>query len=359
MFIFQMSQDPCVRKNTMPRPVTTPSTKRPREENEEVSNEAKTRKEDKLYSLLVESSVLKEDLRLSDSETSKDCEVINLDTDSNDSKQNSNKTTTDESINISKINKIKSKEYISDSENEEEDQSFKNLTADKITDEKEFKKAMLISPMALSKQTNVCRHVYIKGSKKGIRCSNTTKSEFCSTHSQKSKILDSNNTSKEEINQIKLQNSKLVEELNSLKQSVQELTTKIVHKETIRRLFIQNFRMKKSLEQSEKNFKEMKENLRKELKETQKKLEQTELWVKNIRQNSPLKTLITRLKLKNLNTCAIYKLLRFTKENIAVVEHEEKQFEVILPKLMEKKNESEGWGLKYSEESKKMDWVKM
>lgn len=368
MFNFQMSQDPCVRKSTMPKPVTTPPTnKRPRDEDEVVSNESKLRKDsDKLYTLLVESSVLKEDLHLSDSDETNNAIEQNQDnvTDTDSSKLISTLATNNDGFQNSKIksSKFKSKEFISDSENEDEqikmNSIIEQIVETNIKKDLDVNKTTLISPMALSNKINQCRHIYLKGTKKGTRCSEMSKSEFCSGH--KNKSSDANKINIEELHHLKIQNSKLMEEINSMKKTVQELTTKSpgVHKETIRRLFIQNFRLKKELEKTQKDLKESKEHLEKELKITKKKLEKIESWVSN-KHKCTDQPAITRLKLKNLKRNATYKLVKFSKDNLAEVDHQGMKLQVIIPKTMERRDESEGWGLTYSEDMKKFDWIKM
>lgn len=198
--------DPCVRKITNPLPVLAPK----RSSEESSGNETKKPK-----------TILEDDLSLSDcdvDETQKSvAELINI--------------MIDDAIKGSEEIKEKplvqkktfvSKEFVSsDDETDEEEklEKFKNEQSLKKKEaESNEKKTVIISPLK-KEQKNQCRYIFVKKPKKGERCTNQTKTNFCTIHSSK--------IGKPEKNKIDEQEKKIEDSIRELQFNSHTIGTKV------------------------------------------------------------------------------------------------------------------------------------
>lgn len=243
--------------------------------------------------------------------------------------------------------KIKSSEYVelSSSESEEESKSAK-------------KKIKLISPLPLKKKFEhvfiggsgkvQCRHVLLRGDKKGLRCTSSINAGFgdlCDKHVRKTNA-----------GKVKLQ-----EKVESMEREWIDLKKKLLdyEKTTLsqKRCIFTNRQKILALEKETEQLKNTIRGYEVNAQEMQNKLDT--VLNKRPEQNTPSKNIdVPRRKITKLDKGKTYKLVKFEGSE-AVLQHKDEQFRLILPSHMHRPGTEGKWSLTFNSHSNKFEWLQL
>lgn len=274
-------------------------------------------------------------------------------------------------LDLTKKNKIfKSKEFIEETDSESED---KEVTPNP---EPPKRSAILIDIRDIKSVSDLqqCSYTLIKGSRKGERCTNRQKSNLCSLHSKEKK---EGATSKKQLLEIlentKKENAMLRRENLYLKRSNVDKKKDEIKSEdkndTMKVKISLLLQSVASLREKNQLLEDNQKSIKKEQLEMTNKISKLEAVIKQFQQTKEVKSTskitptTTRSKLNQLNKNQFYKLVAYcgaskldSKEGM--FSSEGKNVRITLPRLLERKDVGEDWGLKFSTEETKFVWHK-
>lgn len=350
--------NPCIRKQTMPsRPVS--GVKRSLETEEEVSSstkilksilESETKIESQNSNLSNDAYInLIDDLNLSDNESipqkanpgiNEDIIILDDETET-DKRENTEENKIQTSMKTTQNSKLKTvqKKHFKSVEFVDSDSSL----SDQDSPPKP-KEAIQIDALPSKKQMIRCSFILVKGSRKGEQCSHWSRTSLCTTHKKEKKDTLSKNELIKLLEETKKENQIIHQEVLALKKHNSKLDT-----------------FEKNKEEKEKTHALLRRNViwcKKNLVEML-NLKSTKTGIKSKRSK-----LIQRRKLSQLNRGKIYRLIKYSsvprfEAKEGIFQLDDNMLKVVLPKKMDRKDESEDWVLQYSLDTNRFEWNKV
>lgn len=360
------SSNPCIRKSTLPKLITSTPAPKPDEENRSDGKTVEINLNDaysNLINALVKESetIAEDDLKLSDDDD--DDQKVTVNKEENDSKKKifkskeyltSSSSSSSSSSESDSEGEVITKKRKIDEASEELKSNKINKTCEKIIAahqaEKEKWKPVKIDlpPLKASNDHKQCRYIFVKAPNKGNRCTKLSRNDYCGLHNQRNPENKKNLLA--EVAELRRENMKLKRDMKDLKEKIETTQTPKFNIDEI--------------ESKYKQLVKMVENVKNEIKSTnltmkgfEERFHKLETHhITNVERANVNKTIDNR-KLQKLATHHKYKLLQYIDSKRALFGFLNQKVRVTLPTEMEKKCPEEGWFLIFNADSKLFEWV--